>query len=165
MPAFPATIRTRLTGGRRALTFSSGITPLMDQQSSFNRNRTDGFSGSAGIYRGRHNFTVGGDLRKQQFNDFFQQTPEASSPLPAPPRRAYRTASRPADPTSPTSSSVCRIPAPSPSGTRTNIYAKPFTTPISPTTGVSNPTSPSTPGLRWEYGATDHRNSWATGQS
>jgi trimeric autotransporter adhesin len=64
--------------GPPALTFSSGITPLMDQQSSFNRNRSDGFSGSVGLYRGRHNFTVGGDLRKQQFNDFYQQDPRGT---------------------------------------------------------------------------------------
>ncbi len=64
--------------GPPALAFSSGITPLIDQQSSFNRNRTDGFSGSVGIYRGRHNFTVGGDLRKQQYNDFFQQDPRGT---------------------------------------------------------------------------------------
>jgi trimeric autotransporter adhesin len=64
--------------GPPALTFSSGITPLMDQQSAFNRNRTDGFSGSVGLYRGRHNFTVGGDLRKQQFNDFYQQDPRGT---------------------------------------------------------------------------------------
>jgi hypothetical protein len=61
--------------GPPALTFSSGIAPLMDQQSSFNRNRTDGFSGSIAVYRGRHNITIGGDLRKQQYNDFFQQDP------------------------------------------------------------------------------------------
>ncbi len=64
--------------GPPALTFSSGITPLSDKQSAFNRNRTDGFSGSAGIYRGRHNITVGGDLRKQQYNDFFQQDPRGT---------------------------------------------------------------------------------------
>jgi trimeric autotransporter adhesin len=64
--------------GPPSLTFSSGITPLMDEQSSFNRNRTDGFSGSAGVYRGRHNITVGGDLRKQQYNDFFQQDPRGT---------------------------------------------------------------------------------------
>ena len=64
--------------GPPALTFSSGITPLVDQQSAFNRNRTDGFSGSVGLYRGRHNFTVGADLRKQQFNDFYQQDPRGT---------------------------------------------------------------------------------------
>jgi hypothetical protein len=64
--------------GPPSLTFSSGITPLMDEQSSFNRNRTDSFSGSVGVYRGRHNITVGGDLRKQQYNDFFQQDPRGT---------------------------------------------------------------------------------------
>jgi trimeric autotransporter adhesin len=61
--------------GPPALTFSSGITPLTDENSAFNRNRTDSFSGSVGIYRGRHNITLGGDLRKQQYNDFYQQNP------------------------------------------------------------------------------------------
>jgi hypothetical protein len=64
--------------GPPALTFSSGITPLIDEQSSFNRSRTDGFSGSIGIYRGRHNVTIGGDLRKQQYNDLFQQDPRGT---------------------------------------------------------------------------------------
>ena len=61
--------------GPPALTFSSGITQLSDQDSAFNRNRTDSFSGSVGIYHGRHNLTLGGDLRKQQYNDFYQQNP------------------------------------------------------------------------------------------
>ena len=64
--------------GPPSLTFSSGITPLSDQQSAFNRNRTDSFSGSIGIYRGLHNITVGGDVRKLQFNDFFQQDPRGT---------------------------------------------------------------------------------------
>jgi trimeric autotransporter adhesin len=64
--------------GPPALTFSSGITPLLDDQSSFNRNRNDSFSGSVGHYRGLHNITVGGDLRKQQFNDLFQQDPRGT---------------------------------------------------------------------------------------
>ena len=61
--------------GPPTLTFSSGIAGLTDQNSAFNRNRTDSFSGSVGIYRGRHNFTLGGDLRKQQYNDYYQQNP------------------------------------------------------------------------------------------
>ena len=64
--------------GPPALAFSSGITPLTDQQSAFNRNRMDSFSGSIGIYHGLHNITVGGDVRKLQFNDFFQQDPRGS---------------------------------------------------------------------------------------
>jgi trimeric autotransporter adhesin len=61
--------------GPPSLNFSSGITALSDGLSSFNRARTDAFSGSVAIYRGRHNVTIGGELRKQQFNDFFQANP------------------------------------------------------------------------------------------
>ncbi len=64
--------------GPPTLAFSSGITTLTDEQSSFNRSRTDGFSASVALYRGRHNFTLGGDLRKQQYNDFFQQDPRGT---------------------------------------------------------------------------------------
>lgn len=61
--------------GPPTLNFSSGVTALSDGLSSFNRARTDGFSGSTAIYHGHHNVTIGGDFRKQQFNDFFQQNP------------------------------------------------------------------------------------------
>ena len=64
--------------GPPALSFSSGIAALSDAQSAFNRNRTDGYSASVNFFRGRHNITVGGDLRKQEFNDFFQQDPRGS---------------------------------------------------------------------------------------
>jgi hypothetical protein len=64
--------------GPPQLTFSSGIATLNDLQSSFNRSRTDGFSGSVGIYRGRHNTTLGGDIRRQQWNDSFQQNPRGA---------------------------------------------------------------------------------------
>ena len=64
--------------GPPALNFSSGIAALSDAQSLFNRNRTDRFSASVGLYRARHNITVGGDLRKQQYNDNFQQDPRGS---------------------------------------------------------------------------------------
>ena len=36
------------------------------------------YSASIGMYRGRHNITVGGDLRKEQFNELFQQDPRGS---------------------------------------------------------------------------------------
>ena len=64
--------------GPPALNFSSGITALSDAQSEFNRNRTDGISPSASIYRRRHNITVGGDVRWQQFNENFEQDPRGS---------------------------------------------------------------------------------------
>jgi hypothetical protein len=64
--------------GPPALSFTSGIASLTDAQSAFNRNRTDGFSGSINVFRGHHNITAGGDLRKQEFNEFFQQDPRGS---------------------------------------------------------------------------------------
>lgn len=64
--------------GPPALNFSSGIAALGDAQSLFNRNRTDGLSASVGLYRGHHNISAGGDLRKQQYNDFFQQDPRGT---------------------------------------------------------------------------------------
>jgi hypothetical protein len=64
--------------GPPALNFASGIAALSDANSSFDRNRTDAFSASAAIYRGRHNVTVGGDFRKQQYNDFFEQNPRGA---------------------------------------------------------------------------------------
>ena len=64
--------------GPPALDFSSGIAGLSDANSSFNRNRTDAFSGSAAIYRGHHNITIGGDFREQQYNDFFEQNPRGT---------------------------------------------------------------------------------------
>jgi len=64
--------------GPPTLNFSSGLSSLTDAQSSFNRSRTDAFSASVAIYRGRHNITLGGDLRKQQFNDLFQQDPRGT---------------------------------------------------------------------------------------
>jgi hypothetical protein len=64
--------------GPPGLSFNSGIASLSDAQSAFNRNRTDAYSASAGLYRGRHNITVGGDVRKEEFNDLFQQDPRGS---------------------------------------------------------------------------------------
>jgi hypothetical protein len=64
--------------GPPSLSFSSGITGLSDTNSAFNRNRTDSFSASAGIYRGHHNITAGGDFRKQEYNDLYQQNPRGS---------------------------------------------------------------------------------------
>jgi hypothetical protein len=64
--------------GPPALNFSSGIAGLSDANSAFNRNRTDAFSASAGIYRGHHNITAGGDFRKQEYNDFYQQNPRGA---------------------------------------------------------------------------------------
>ena len=64
--------------GPPSLDFTSGIASLTDGQSAFNRNRTDAFSASIGIYRGKHNVTAGADLRKQQYNQYFQQDPRGT---------------------------------------------------------------------------------------
>jgi hypothetical protein len=61
--------------GPPTLNFSSGIAGLSDGNSAFNRNRTDAVSASASVYRGHHNVTAGGDFRKQEYNDFYQQDP------------------------------------------------------------------------------------------
>ena len=64
--------------GPPALTFSSGIAPLSDQQAAFDRNQTAGISYSLLWIRGRHNFTVGGDFKRQQFNYLAQQDPRGT---------------------------------------------------------------------------------------
>jgi hypothetical protein len=64
--------------GPPALTFSSGLASLTDGNSEFNRSETNGVSLSASVYHGRHNISVGGDFRKQDFNDNFQQNPRGT---------------------------------------------------------------------------------------
>ena len=64
--------------GPPTLSFASGIASLSDANSSFNRNRTDAVSESASIYRGHHNITMGGDFRRQEYNDYFQQNPRGA---------------------------------------------------------------------------------------
>jgi hypothetical protein len=64
--------------GPPTLSFSSGIFQLSDGNSAFNRIRTDSVSESVGIYRGRHNISAGGDFRKQEYNDNFQQNPRGT---------------------------------------------------------------------------------------
>ena len=70
-PASAATIRTRRIGDRRAWCFPASrgsATPT-----AFNRNRTDAVSLSVTSTLKRHNFTFGGDFRKQEFNEYAQQ--------------------------------------------------------------------------------------------
>ena len=61
--------------GPPSLSFSSGIAGLNDANSAFNRNRTDALSASVTTSYRRHNFTFGGDFRRQEFNEFGQQDP------------------------------------------------------------------------------------------
>lgn len=64
--------------GPPTLIFSSGIASLTDGNSSFNRNRTDAVGGSLEWYRGRHDFIVGGDFRRREFNYYSQQDPRGT---------------------------------------------------------------------------------------
>ncbi|MGH9663523.1 MAG: TonB-dependent receptor, partial [Bryobacteraceae bacterium] len=64
--------------GPPSLMFASGVAGLSDAQSSFDRNQTGGVSSSALWIRGRHNVTIGGDFRRQQFNYLSQQDPRGS---------------------------------------------------------------------------------------
>ncbi|MGD0125305.1 MAG: TonB-dependent receptor [Terriglobia bacterium] len=64
--------------GPPSLTFSSGLVGLSDAQSSFDRNQTDAWSSSLLWSRDRHNITIGGDFRRQQFNYLGQQNPRGT---------------------------------------------------------------------------------------
>jgi cell division septation protein DedD len=64
--------------GPPSLTFSSGITPLSDAVSSHDRNQTDAWTSTLLWSRNRHNITLGGDFRRQQFNYLSQQNPRGT---------------------------------------------------------------------------------------
>ncbi len=64
--------------GPTALTFSSGIAGLSDEQSASNRNETNAWSYSMLWNRERHNVTFGGDFRRQEFNYLSQQDPRGT---------------------------------------------------------------------------------------
>jgi trimeric autotransporter adhesin len=67
-----------LNWGPPSLTFASGIATLSDAQSSFDRNQTGRLSYSVQWNHGSHTVTVGGDLRRQQFNYLAQQDPRGT---------------------------------------------------------------------------------------
>ncbi len=64
--------------GPPSLVFSSGIAPLNDAQSEFNRNRTDNGSLKVTTTYWSHTITVGGDFRRQEFNELSQQNPRGA---------------------------------------------------------------------------------------
>ncbi|HLJ25592.1 MAG TPA: carboxypeptidase regulatory-like domain-containing protein [Candidatus Angelobacter sp.] len=64
--------------GPPSLNFSSGIAGLSDQQSSSDRNQTNAFTYSFSWNHNRHNFTFGGDFRRQEFNYLSQQDPRGA---------------------------------------------------------------------------------------
>ncbi|MGA7524582.1 MAG: carboxypeptidase-like regulatory domain-containing protein [Acidobacteriaceae bacterium] len=64
--------------GPPALVFSSGIAGVSDAQSLFDRDETNAWSASILWTRGRHNITLGGDFRRQEFNDLSQRDPRGT---------------------------------------------------------------------------------------
>lgn len=67
-----------LNWGPPALQFAGGIAGLSDIQSSLTRNQTGALNVSLFLIRGTHNFTLGGDFRRQQFNLLAQQDPRGA---------------------------------------------------------------------------------------
>lgn len=64
--------------GPPTLVFSSGIASLSDAQSSRDRNETNAVSASGEWHHNRHNVTVGGDFRRQEFNYLSQENPRGT---------------------------------------------------------------------------------------
>lgn len=60
--------------GPPALSFIS-FSPMSDRNSAFNRQQTNLVSGSILYYRGKHNISIGGDFRKQNYNYDSQENP------------------------------------------------------------------------------------------
>jgi hypothetical protein len=64
--------------GPPTLIFSSSISSLSDAQSSLNRNETNSVSSSLEWNHNRHNVTLGGDFRRQEFNYLSQENPRGT---------------------------------------------------------------------------------------
>lgn len=64
--------------GPPRLNFTNGIANLGDGQASHTRNQTMSFGYDHFWSRGPHNFRIGGDLRRQQFNLLSQQDPRGA---------------------------------------------------------------------------------------
>jgi hypothetical protein len=64
--------------GPPTLSFSSGFTSLSDGNPSLNHNTTNSIGESLIWIHGKHNFTFGGDFRRQDFNQLSQQNPRGS---------------------------------------------------------------------------------------
>lgn len=60
------------------LMFSSGISGLGDANSAFDRDRTDALNVNVQTSYRRHNFTYGGDIRRQEYNIYSQANPRGS---------------------------------------------------------------------------------------
>jgi len=74
----PGNLQDPADWGPPALEFSSGFAGLSDSNSAFNRNRADSLTASTLIYRGKHNVTIGGEFRKQEYNELSQENPRGT---------------------------------------------------------------------------------------
>lgn len=70
--------QTPMNWGPPSLNFASGIAGLTDGIAASNHNQTSAVSDSMLSNRGRHNITLGGDFRRQQFNYLSQQNPRGT---------------------------------------------------------------------------------------
>ena len=113
------------TGVRQSLGFSSGFAGLSDANSAFNRNVTNSVSASTLIYTGKHNITVGGEFRKQHYNDFFEQNPRGAFGFTGAATARTRQADRQAAPILRTFLSAFPTPAPSPIGNADKYFREP----------------------------------------
>lgn len=64
--------------GPPTLTFAGGLAGLSDAESSLDRHQTSAWSSAMLWNRVHHNFTFGGDFRRQQFNYLSQQDPRGT---------------------------------------------------------------------------------------
>ena len=61
--------------GPPSLSFASGIAGLADALPRFTRNQANAAGGDGFLTRGRHNFTIGGDVRRHHVDILSQQDP------------------------------------------------------------------------------------------
>lgn len=64
--------------GPPGMSFSDGTAGLGDGNSAFNRNRTDALTVNVSQTIRRHNLNIGGDFRRQEFNEYGQQNPRGT---------------------------------------------------------------------------------------
>jgi hypothetical protein len=60
------------------INFSGGISSLYDANAYFNRSQTSGGSASVRLNRSKHNYTLGADLRRQEFNYLNEANPRGT---------------------------------------------------------------------------------------
>ena len=75
LPIVDEPIRVSLNWGPPTLSFASGFSGLADALPRFTRNESNGGGGDAFVSRGRHNVTIGGNVRRNHVDILSQQDP------------------------------------------------------------------------------------------